>query len=83
MDVFKRVNARMAAARAWSAPSYIARKSRDGAMLRRYSRRKLKQQLWDESHSLEVETNSVETHSDNVKTLEKSVYLSDNMSAAS
>lgn len=52
-------------------------------MLRRYSRRKLKQQLWDESHSLEVETNSVETHSDNVKTLEKSVYLSDNMSAAS
>lgn len=45
MDVFKQANVKIATAWDWNCPRFVKRTQGDGKLLRRYSRRKLKQNL--------------------------------------
>lgn len=45
MDVFKQTNNVLATAWDWNCPKYVKRCRGDGKLLRRYARRKLKQEL--------------------------------------
>lgn len=46
MDDFKRTNMKLATALDYNAPRMVKRHKGDGKRLRRYARRKLKQNIW-------------------------------------
>lgn len=54
MDAFKTQNMKLAISGDWNYPSFVTRRSGDGAKLRRYARRKLKQQLQEERKTVEL-----------------------------